>query len=93
MALSVRYLLGRLLAYGHQTRQGGWVRARKIAIIHVGIIGIFLLIDIHQLEFSHTLWYKALKVCRCLNLKHHSTIRLSPVMDSGVRTDPGPVVK
>ena len=29
MALFVRYLLGRLWAYGHQTRQGGWVQARK----------------------------------------------------------------
>ena len=38
-----------------------------IAIIHVGIISISLLIDIHQLMFSHTLWYKTLKVYMCFN--------------------------
>ena len=59
-----------------------------IAIIHVGIIRISLLMDIHQLMFSHTLWYKTLKVYMCLNWKPHITIRLSPLMDSGVRTDP-----
>ena len=59
----------------------------SIAVIHVGVIGISLLIDIHQLIFSHTPWYKAVKVYRCLNCKHF-TIRLLPIMDSGVRTDP-----
>ena len=59
-----------------------------IAIMYVGIIGILLLTDIHQLMFPNTLWYKALKVCSRLNCKNHPTIRLSPVMDSGVRTDP-----
>ena len=61
-----------------------------IVIKHVVIIRIFLPIDIHQLMFSHTLWYKALKVCRFLSCKHHSTIRLSHVMDSG---DPGSAVE
>ncbi len=63
-----------------------------IAIIHVGIIRISLLIDFHQLMFSYTLWYKTLKVYMCLNWKPHFTIRLSPLMDSGVRTDPGAAV-
>ncbi len=56
-----------------------------IAIIHVGIIRISLLIDIHQLMFSHTLLYKALRVYRSFNCKLHFTIRLSHIMDS----DPG----
>ena len=53
--------------------------------MHVGINRISLLIEIHQLMFSHTLWYKGLKVYRCLNCKHHFAIRLSPLIDSGVR--------
>ncbi len=55
-----------------------------IAIIHVGIIRIFLLIDIHQIMFSHTPWYKALKVCRCVICKHLSTLSPSLVTDSRI---------
>ena len=84
----VMFSKSRLNFRDHVRRKCSPVSQCLLAMIYVGIIGIFLLIDIHQLMFLNTLlynMYKALKVCRCLNCKHRSTNRLSPVLDSVVK--------